>query len=81
MIIKVKNGGCVTGDKEKCVVIETKNCIHLYGEKNLKVSIASMYKYYENGGTINPVSTSFESVLTYGCDNDHNKYVSISILE
>jgi anaerobic ribonucleoside-triphosphate reductase len=81
MIIKIKNGGCVTGSDEKCIVIKTNNAIHLYGEKNLKTSIASMYRYYENRGTINPVSTSFDSVLTYGHDNDHNRYVSISILE
>lgn len=81
MIIKVKNGGCVTGSDEKCVVIKTKNATHLYGEKRLKTSIASMYRYYENGETMYPVSTSFESVLTYGHDNHHNRYVSITILE
>jgi hypothetical protein len=80
MIIKVKNGGCIT-DNEKCIIIRTDNAIHLYGGKNLKTSIGCMYRYYENGETINPVSTSFDSVLTYGHDNNYNRYVSITILE
>lgn len=81
MIIKVKNGGCVTEDDEKCVVIRTDNAVHLYGKKTLEVSIASMYRYYEDKRTIDPVSTSFDSVLSYGHNNKHINYVSITILE